>query len=150
MISAMLYFDNFDIGATFAAGPVEVTAEEIKAFASRFDPQPFHTDEAAAQHSFFDGLAASGWHTAALTMRMMVQALPVSDGLIGAGVDDIRWPRATRPGDVLRVEIQVIERRLMKSREGMGLVKNRTKTFNQNDEVVQIVHPNILAPVRPA
>jgi acyl dehydratase len=146
----MLYFDNFDIRATFTAGPVEVTAEEIKAFASRFDPQPFHTDEAAAEHSFFNGLAASGWHTAALTMRMMVEALPVAGGLIGAGIDEVRWPRATRPGDLLRVEIEVIERRLMKSREGMGLVKIRTTTLNQNDEVVQVVRPNILAPVRPA
>lgn len=146
----MLYFDNFDIGATFTAGPVEVTAEEIKAFGARFDPQPFHTDEAAAEHSFFNGLAASGWHTAALTMRMMVQALPVAGGLIGAGVDEIRWPRATRPGDVLRAEIEVVESRLMKSREGVGLVKIRTTTFNQKDEVVQVVQPNIVVPVRPA
>jgi acyl dehydratase len=146
----VLYFDNFDIGATFTAGPVEVTAEEIKAFGSRFDPQPFHTDEAAAEHSFFNGLAASGWHTAALTMRMMVEALPVAGGLIGAGVDDISWPRATRPGDLLRVSCEAVERRLLKSREGMGLVKIRTTTFNQKDEVVQVVHPKILAPVRPA
>jgi acyl dehydratase len=143
----MLYFHNFDIGASFAAGPVEVTAAEIKAFASRFDPQPFHTDEKAAQDSFFQGLAASGWHTAALTMRLMVQALPVSGGLIGAGVDEIRWPRATRPGDLLRIEIEVIERRLMKSRENTGLVKLRTTTFNQKDEVVQTVQPNIVVPV---
>lgn len=146
----MLYFHNFDIGARFAAGPVEVTRDDIKAFASRFDPQPFHTDEKAAEESFFHGLAASGWHTAALTMRMMVEALPVADGLIGAGVDEIRWPRATRPGDLLRIEIEVIERRLMKSRENLGLVKIRTTTFNQNDEVVQVVQPNILAPVLPA
>jgi acyl dehydratase len=125
-----------------------VTAEEIKAFRARFDPQPFHTDEAAAEHSFFNGLAASGWHTAALTMRMMVQALPVAGGLIGAGVDEIRWPRATRPGDVLRAEIEVVESRLMKSREGVGLVKIRTTTFNQKDEVVQVVQPNIVVPVR--
>jgi acyl dehydratase len=144
----LLYFDNFAIGARFVAGPLEVTAEEIKAFACRFDPQPFHTDEAAAEDSFFHGLAASGWHTAAMTMRMMVQALPVAGGLIGAGVDEIRWPRATRPGDVLRIESEAIEARLMKSRENTGLVKIRTTTFNQKDEVVQVVQPNIVVPVR--
>jgi acyl dehydratase len=147
MTSTMLYFDNFAIGARFEAGHLEVTAEEIKAFASRFDPQPFHTDAAAAENSFFHGLAASGWHTAAMTMRMMVEALPVAGGLIGAGVDEIRWPRATRPGDVLRIEIEVIERRLMKSRENTGLVKIRTTTFNQKGEVVQTVQPNIVVPV---
>jgi acyl dehydratase len=147
-IRTMLYFVNFAIGARFEAGPVEVTAEEIKAFASRFDPQPFHTDEKAARDSFFHGLAASGWHTAAMTMRMMVEALPVAGGLIGAGVDEIRWPRATRPGDVLRIEIEVVEARLMKSRPDTGLVKIRTTTFNQNGEVVQTVQPNIVVPVR--
>jgi acyl dehydratase len=144
-----LYFHNFDIGARFTAGPEEVTAEEIVAFASRFDPQVFHTDPQAAEDSFFHGLAASGWHTAAITMRMMVQALPVSGGLIGAGVDEIRWPRATRPGDLLRIESEVIERRLMQSRENTGLVRIRTTTFNQKDEVVQTVQPNIVVPVLP-
>src|SRR5690349_19926648 len=122
-MNSELYFHNFDIGARFVAGPLEVTAEEIVAFASRFDPQPFHTDPVAAEDSFFHGLAASGWHTAALTMRLMVDALPVAGGLIGAGIDEIRWPRATRPGDVLRIESEVIERRLMQSRENTGLVK---------------------------
>lgn len=146
-MTAELYFHNFDIGARFTAGPVKVTAEEIIAFASRFDPQPFHTDPEAARDSFFDGLAASGWHTAAITMRMMVEALPVAGGLIGAGVDEIRWPRPTRPDDVLRIESEVIERRLMKSRADTGLVKIRTTTFNQKDEVVQTVQPNIVVPV---
>jgi acyl dehydratase len=146
-MNSQLYFHNFDIGARFTAGPLEVTAEEIVAFASRFDPQPFHTDPVAAENSFFHGLAASGWHTAALTMRLMVDALPVAGGLIGAGIDEIRWPRATRPGDVLHIESEVIERRLMQSRENTGLVKIRTTTFNQKDEVVQTVQPNIVVPV---
>jgi acyl dehydratase len=146
---APLYFDNFDIGSTFRAGPVEMTVEEIKAFACRFDPQPFHTDEAAAEHTFFKGLAASGWHTAAVTMRMLVQALPVADGLIGAGLDELRWPQPTRPGDVLSVVCEVLERREMKSRPGLGLVKIRCTTSNQRDEAVQISVTNILAPLRP-
>lgn len=149
-MTAELYFHNFDIGARFTAGPVEVTAEEIIAFASRFDPQPFHTDPEAARDSFFHGLAASGWHTAAITMRMMVEAMPVAGGLIGAGIDEIRWPRPTRPGDVLRIEAEPVERRLMKSRPDTGLVKIRAVTFNQNDEVVQVVQPNILVPVLPS
>jgi len=145
---ALLYFDNFGIGATFTAGPVEMTAEEIKAFASRFDPQPFHTDEEAAKHSFFKGLAASGWHTAAVSMRMLVQALPVADGLIGAGLEELRWPQPTRPGDVLRISCEVLERREMKSRPGLGLVKIRCTTLNQKDEPVQVSVTTILAPLR--
>ena len=145
---ALLYFDNFDIGATFTAGPVEMTAEEIKAFASRFDPQPFHTDEAAAEHSFFKGLAASGWHTAAGSMRMLGQALPVADGLIGAGLEELRWPQPTRPGDMLRIACEVLERREMKSRPGLGLVKIRCTTLNQKDEPVQVSVTTILAPLR--
>jgi acyl dehydratase len=145
---ALLYFDNFDIGKTFAAGPVEMTAEEIKAFASRFDPQPFHTDEEAAKHTFFKGLAASGWHTAAVTMRMLVQALPVADGLIGAGLEELRWPQPTRPGDILRIACEVLERREMKSRPGLGLVRIRCTTLNQKDEPVQVSVTTILAPLR--
>jgi len=144
---SLLYFDDLGVGATFRAGPVEMTAEEIKAFARRFDPQPFHTDEAAAEDSFFKGLAASGWHTAAATMRMLVDALPVKDGLIGAGLDQLNWPRPTRPGDVLRVEVEVLEARVMKSRP-LGLVKLRCTTLNQKDEPVQVSVTNILAPLR--
>ena len=144
----MLYFDNFDIGRTFTAGPVEMTVAEIKAFASRFDPQPFHTDEKAAKNTFFKGLAASGWHTAAVTMRMLVQALPVADGLIGAGLEELRWPQPTRPGDILRITCEVLERREMKSRPGLGLVKVRCTTLNQKDEPVQVSVTTILAPLR--
>lgn len=143
----LLYFEDLGVGSTFHAGPLVMTAEEIKAFARRFDPQPFHTDEAAAEHSFFKGLAASGWHTAAATMRMLVEALPVKDGLIGAGLDQLTWPRPTRPGDVLRVEAEVLEARVMKSRP-MGLVKVRCVTLNQKDEPVQVSVTTILAPLR--
>jgi acyl dehydratase len=144
----LLYFDNLDIGATFRAGPVEMTAAEIKAFASRFDPQPFHTDESAAEHSFFRGLAASGWHTAAVTMAMLVEALPVSGGLIGAGLEELRWPQPTRPGDQLSIVVEVVERRMMKSRADLGLVKLRCVTSNQKDKAVQVSVTTILAPVR--
>src|SRR5215471_18409976 len=98
------YLENFAVGQTFSSGRMRVTEEEIKAFAAKFDPQPFHLDEATAQQSFFQGLAASGWHTAAITMRLLVESdLKPAGGVIGAGFDEFRWPRPVRPGDELRV-----------------------------------------------
>src|SRR6185312_16451772 len=112
------YFEDFAVGQTFLAGPTApLTAEQIKAFAGQFDPQPFHLDEEAAKRSIFKGLAASGWHTASLTMRLFVESdvQPVG-GYVGMGGEQLRWPRPTRPGDTLRVEIQVTETRPSKSR----------------------------------
>ena len=146
------YFEDFAAGQTFLAGPTApLTAEQIKAFAGQFDPQPFHLDEEAAKRSIFKGLAASGWHTASLTMRLFVESdvQPVG-GYVGMGGDELRWPRPTRPGDTLRVEIQVTETRPSKSRPEAGIVKLQITTFNQNDEVVQIARPVMLVPKRPA
>src|SRR3954465_13960323 len=102
-MKALLFLEDFEPGQVFShPGGAPLSSEAIKQFAGQFDPQPFHLDELAAQQSLFGGLAASGWHTAALTMRMLVDTLPIEGGLIGAGFDEFRWPRPTRPGDVLR------------------------------------------------
>src|SRR6266446_7934143 len=98
------YWEDFAVGQKFESGSVTLTAEQIKAFAAQFDPQPFHTDEKAAADSFFGGLVASGWHTAAITMRLMVLSeLRVVGGLIGAGLDEVKWPRPVHPGETLHV-----------------------------------------------
>jgi acyl dehydratase len=145
------YFEDFTVGQTFRRGPLPpLTAEQIKTFAAQYDPQPFHLDEEAAKQTFFQGLAASGWHTAALTMRLFVESdvKPVG-GYVGAGGEELRWPRPTRPGDSLRVEIQVVELRPSRSRPEVGIVKVQITTFNQRDEVVQIAKPVMLVPRRP-
>jgi acyl dehydratase len=114
-------------------------------FATRFDPQPFHTDPEAARGTMFGGLAASGWHTAAITMRLLVESdVRPAGGWIGAGCDELRWPRPVRPGDELRTESQVLEMRPLKSRPDQGLVKMRTATLNQKNEEVQIMVANLL------
>jgi acyl dehydratase len=146
------YFEDFAVGQTFHAGPTApLTAEQIKTFAGQFDPQPFHLDEEAAKRSIFKGLAASGWHTAALTMRLFVESdVQPAGGYVGVGGEELRWPRPTRPGDTLRVEIQVLETRASKSRPELGIVKVQITTFNQNDEVVQLARPVMMVPKRPA
>jgi acyl dehydratase len=145
MAQPLLYLEDFSPGQTFASAPMNVDAEAIKAYARQFDPQPFHLDEAAAAGTFFQGLAASGWHTVSMTMRMLVDGgLPIAGGIIGAGVDEIRWPRATRPGDMLRLVSEVLEVRPSKSRPDQGLMKVRTTTFNQRDEPVQVMVSNLV------
>jgi acyl dehydratase len=145
MAQPLLYLEDFSPGQTFASAPMSVDAEAIKAYARQFDPQPFHLDEAAAAGTFFQGLAASGWHTVSMTMRMLVDGgLPIAGGIIGAGVDEIRWPRATRPGDMLRLVSEVLEVRPSKSRPDQGLMKVRTTTFNQRDEPVQVMVSNLV------
>src|SRR5438034_5918041 len=127
------YLEDFAVGQTFGSGRLRVDEERIKAFAAEFDPQPFHLDAEAARRSLFGGLAASGWHTAAVTMRLLVEsALKPAGGIVGAGFDDFRWPRPVRPGDELRVESEVLEVRPSKSKPGQGMIKVRTTTFNQN------------------
>ncbi len=144
------YWEDFTVGQRFSSHTVAVTAEEIKRFASQFDPQPFHTDEAAAVGSFFGGLVASGWHTAALTMRMLVQSeLKVAGGLIGMGIEEVRWPRPVHPGDTLHVVLEVLEVRPLKSRPQNGLLRMQVQTFNQNEQLVQSLIVNLLAPRRP-
>ena len=122
---------------------------QIKAFAAQFDPQPFHLDEQAAATSLFAGLAASGWHTAAVTMRLLVQGgAPIAQGIIGAGAE-IAWPRPTRPGDVLQVESEVLEIRPSRSRPDRGMVTLRSETRNQRGEVVQVLTARLVVPCRP-
>jgi acyl dehydratase len=144
------YLDDFTLGQVYrSTGRKRVSAEEIKRFAQDYDPQPFHLDEAAARGTFFGGLAASGWHTAALTMRLMVDSdFKAANGLIGAGFDELRWPKPVRPGDELRVEMEVLEIRPSKSRPDIGLVKFRMTTLNQDGEAVQIGVCNLVVPTR--
>ncbi|MGA7525476.1 MAG: MaoC family dehydratase [Acidobacteriaceae bacterium] len=140
----MRYFEDFSVGEVHRGGPLVVDADMIRAFAAQYDPQPFHLDEAAAALSFFHGLAASGWQTAGLTMRMMVDALGVAGRFIGLEVDEMRWPLAVRPGDVLRVEIEIVEMRPLRSRQDYGLVKLKVTTLNQLDQPLQHVRTTTL------
>jgi acyl dehydratase len=144
------YLEDFVVGQSFGSGRLRVDTERIKAFAGEFDPQPFHLDEAAARGTIFRGLAASGWHTAALTMRLLVESeLKPAGGIVGAGFDEFRWPRPVRPGDELRVESEVLEVRPSKSRPEQGLIKVRTTTLNQDGEAVQVLVANLVVPRRP-
>lgn len=139
------YLEDFAASQTFVSGRLRIDKERIKRFAAEFDPQPFHLDEEAARDSIFGGLAASGWYTAALTMRLLVDSeLKPAGGLIGLGFDELRWPRAVRPGDELRVESEVLEVRSSKSRPDQGLVKIRMTTLNQNGEPVQVSIGNLI------
>jgi acyl dehydratase len=145
----MLYLEDITVGQTFRSGRMHVDKERIKSFAAEFDPQPFHLDEAAAQNSIFRGLAASGWHTAAITMRLLVESeFKPADGIIGAGFDELRWPHPVRPGDELRVESEVLDVRPSKSRPNQGLIKVRATTLNQDDEAVQVFIGNLVVPRR--
>ena len=145
------YLEDFAVGQRFGSGRLRIDVERIKSFAAEFDPQPFHLDEKAAHDSVFRGLAASGWHTAAITMRLLVESeLKPAGGIVGTGFDEFRWPRPVRPGDELRVESEVLEVRSSKSRPEQGLVKVRTTTLNQDGEAVQVSIGNLLVPRRPA
>src|SRR5882762_3331040 len=144
-----LYLEDFAVGQTFGSGRLRVEKERIKSFAAEFDPQPFHLDEEAARGSIFQGLAASGWHTAAMTMRLLVASeFKPAGGIVGAGFDELRWPAPVRPGDELRVESEVLEVRPSKSRPDIGIIKLRTTTLNQNGVAVQVTVGNLMVPRR--
>jgi acyl dehydratase len=144
------YFEDFVVGQVFNSGRLRVDKEAIVAFAREFDPQPYHVDEQAARNSVFGGLVASGWHTAALTMRLLVGSeFRPAGGILGVGFDELRWPRPVRPGDELYVKSEVLEVRPSKSRPDRGTVAARNTTFNQNDEAVQIFTAKLLVPRRP-
>ena len=133
------------VGQKFTSATYLMTEERIKEFAVQFDPQPFHLDEAAAQASLFKGLAASGWHTAAVAMRLLVTGgLPFAAGAVGLGAE-IEWPRPTRPGDVLQVESEIVEIIPSHSKPNQGIVRVRSTTRNQKNEPVQILTAKILA-----
>ncbi len=144
-----LYLEDLRVGQRFASGTHAVDESQIRAFATEFDPQPFHLDHQAARASLFGGLAASGWHTAAITMRLLVDSgLPLAGGIVGAG-GEISWPKPTRPGDVLRVESEVLEIRPSRSRPDRGMATIRSDTRNQQDEVVQTLVARLVVPCRP-
>ncbi|AVM73331.1 MaoC family dehydratase [Magnetospirillum gryphiswaldense] len=134
-----LYLDDISAGDTFKSGDFEVTAQSIKEFAALWDPQVFHLDEVAAEDSFFNGLAASGWQTACITMRLLVTSgfTPVN-GVIGAGIEELKWFRPVRPGDVLRAEMEVLEVRPMRSKPGYGICRMRVTTVDAAGEKVQV------------
>ena len=147
MPSEILYLEDLSIGQRFVSGEYVVREEEIKEFAGRFDPQPFHLDLEAAKGTLFAGLAASGWHTAAITMRLMVESVKVAGGMIGAG-GEISWPRPTRPNDILHVESEIVEITPSRSRPDRGMATVRSTTINQDGETVQIFNAKIVVPRR--
>jgi acyl dehydratase len=145
------YLEDYAVGQVFRTGRVQIDKDQILAFATQFDPQPYHLNEEAARKSVFGGLAASGWHTAALTMRLLVDSeFRPAHGILGVGFDELSWPRPVRPGDELYVESEVLEVRSSKSRPDRGLIRVRTTTLNQHGEPVQIYTGNLLVPRRPA
>jgi acyl dehydratase len=143
------YLEDYVVGQIYGSGRIRVDEARIKTFAAEFDPQSFHTDHESASRTIFRGLAASGWHTAAMTMRLMVDGdLEPAGGIVGTRFEEFRWPRPVRPGDELHVQCEVLEVRPSKSRPDQGLIKLRTTTLNQNNEPVQIMVGTLLVPRR--
>jgi len=146
--NAALFLDDLHVGQRFTSGAHAMDEEQLRAFAREFDPQPFHLDAEAAKGTLFQGLVASGWHTAAVTMRLLVEGgLPIAGGVIGAGAE-ITWPRPTRPGDTLHVESEVLELRPSRSNPGHGVVTVRSETRNHLGELVQVLVAKLVVPRR--
>ena len=146
----LYYLDDLHVGQRFKSGTHTLDAGQIKAFAAQYDPQPFHMNETAAETSLFKGLAASGWHTAAITMRLIVDGgLPLAGGIIGSG-GEVTWPAPTRPGDVLQLENEILEITPSRSRPDRGRVLVLVRTFNQRGETVQTLKANLVVPRRSA
>ncbi|WP_287445137.1 MaoC family dehydratase [Altererythrobacter sp.] len=150
MSDGTIYYEDLEIGAKQSFGSYEVTREEVLEFASKYDPQAFHLDDEAAAKTHFGRVSASGWHTCAMTMAMMVENMKnvKQAGLGSPGVDQLMWKKPVYPGDTLRVESEVTEKRRSKSRREMGIFKSRAQVFNQNDEVVLEMTSNGLIAVR--
>ena len=145
-----LYFEDFRVGDRFRTGAYTLGREEVLSFARVYDPQPFHLDDDAAEASVFGGLAASGWHTAAITIRLLVLGEPkIAGGIVGRVIEQLEWPRPVRPGDTLRVDSEVLDARPSRSRPG-GKVRMLSRTLNQDDAVVQAMTALLLVPSRPA
>jgi acyl dehydratase len=143
------YLEDYAVGQIYLTGRHRIDKEQIIAYARQFDPQFYHLDEVAALDSPFKGLAASGWHTASITMRLMVDgAFKPAGGILGVGFDQLSWPRPVRPGDELHVKSEVLEVRPSKSRPDRGMIRVQNTTLNQNDEVVQMFTGNLLVPRR--
>ncbi len=145
-----MYLDDFVVGTRYETGTIAVDQDEVIAFATRYDPQPFHTDPEAAKKTLFGGLAASGWMTASLTMSLLIKSGHIpTGGLIAREIEKIEWPRPTRPGDTLRAVSEVLETIPSKSKPDRGMRRMRTETRNQNDEVVQVLTALLVVPRRP-
>jgi acyl dehydratase len=145
---AVLYLEDLRAGQRFVSGTHGIDEEQIRAFARQFDPQPFHLDPGSAKASLFGGLVASGWHTAAITMRLLVGGgLPIAGGLVGAGAE-IAWPRPVRPGAVLHVESEILDVRKSRSRPDRGVVTVRSETRDQLGEIVQVLVVKLVVPRR--
>ena len=138
------FFEDLKRGDRFKSATYQVSEEQIISFAREFDPQPFHLDAAVARQTMFENLIASGWHTAGITMRLFVQTLNFAEGAIGVGVDELRWPNAVRPGDVLQVETEIVDLRLSRSKPTHGIVRLRNVTTNQHGEIVQTMAASAL------
>jgi len=146
----MLYLEDLQTGNCYTAGSQTITESDIIAFATQYDPQPFHTDPVAAGESFFGELCASGWHTAAITMKLFVSGeFQLHGGLIGAGVDELRWPVPTLPGDTLTVDSRILDVRPSRSKPDRGIVRVQITARNQRSEIAQQMTANILAWKRP-
>lgn len=145
-----VYFEDLKIGQTFVSKSYPIEEADITKFASQFDPQPFHQDNEAAKESLFGQLVASGWHTAALTMRMIVEGgPPIAGGMIGAGCE-LTWPRPTLPGSILHAESEILELKESRSNAARGMATMRTQTIDQNGNIVQILTAKVVIPKRPA
>lgn len=143
-----LYLDDLQVGQRFVSVTHVIDEEQIKAFAHQFDPQPFHLDNEAAKDTLFSGLAASGWHTAAITMRLLVESgMRLAGGIVGAG-GELDWPNPTRPGDSLQVETEVLDIRPSRSKPDRGMVTVRSLTRNQRNEIVQRLTAKLIVPRR--
>ncbi|MBI2736715.1 MAG: MaoC family dehydratase [Rhodospirillales bacterium] len=139
------YLEDYKVGQTFGSGTVRVEADRMTSFAAEFDPQPFHLSDQGAKNTIFRALAASGWHTAAITMRLLVDSdLKPAGGVVGMGFDELRWPRPVRPGDELHVHSEILDVKPSKSHPDQGIIKVRTTTMNQAGDAVQIAVPNLL------
>ena len=142
------YFDDLKAGDRFKSEPLTVTEKQLVEFAHKFDPQMFHLSRKRAERTIFKGLIASGWHTAATTMRLFVQTLNFAEGAIGLGVDELRWPHVVRPGDALTVETEIVDLRPSRSRPGYGIIRLRNVTTNQRGEIVQTMLASAMVPRR--
>lgn len=150
-MNALLYFEDLAVGQRFRSDGHPIDDASIKTFAAAYDPQPFHLDEVAARETLFGGLAASGWQTAAVTMRLLVTGeMTLAGGLIGAGIEELRWPKPVRPGDVLAVESEILDLRESRSNPRIGLVRVRSLTTNQSGDIVQSMISSLVVQRRSA
>ena len=149
-MSAQLYLDDLYVGQKFVSGGHLIDEAQIIAYAKQFDPQVFHLDAEAAKNTFFQGLAASGWHTASLSMRLVTESIPLVDGVIGGGMEELAWPQPTRPGDILQVDSEIIEIIPSQSKPNRAMVRVLCHTKNQRGEVLQRFRPKMVAFKKPA